>query len=210
MQIASLLKLLNDYCSLLTTLGHPKAAQDLHALQNLFVGKDDLTVAKSVGAILKKKPNQSGPESDPVHNLRTLLAQLEALLVAAQSKGANDIEALRKLLEGCSHATIAQFVADANEWLNTTTIGKAGDIRNDVVAEYLSDLRKAEHDNDGFDRVMKKLTKDKRARVAEVRELASQFVGFKPGKKSKPILLQAIADRQALNARQTARGPRQA
>jgi hypothetical protein len=56
---------------------------------------------------------------------------------------------------------------------------------------------------------MKKLTNDKRARVAEVRELAAQ-VGVKAGKKSRPLLLQAIADHQALNARQTARGPRQA
>jgi hypothetical protein len=210
MQVASLLKLLDDYCLLLTTLGHPKAAQDLHALQNLFVGKVDLTVAKSAGAILKYKPNQLGPESDPVRNLRTLLARLEALLVAAQSKGANDIEALRKLLEGCSHTTVAEFVADANGWLTRTAPVRAGDIRNDVVAEYLRDLRKARHDNDNFDGVMKKLTNDKRARVAEVRELAAQFVGVKAGKKSRPLLLQAIADHQALNARQTARGPRQA
>jgi len=214
MQVASLLKLLSDFAILAESIGGPSAAQNLKDLQRLFVGHEGETVAKCVGALSKRKPAGDKIESGAIRNIRGRLSRLHDLLLNAQcKKAASDIALLINLLKDCDQSDVAQFVADANSWM-TKPQGKIKggntELRTDVVAVYLDKLHSSEGENDLFDQVMQSLRVDKRARLAEVREIASKYLGFEIAKKKSKIdALKAIADHQAFNARQIARGENQ-
>jgi Fe-S cluster assembly scaffold protein SufB len=153
-------------------------------------------------------------ESETIRNVRSRLSGLHDLLLNAQcKKAASDIGLLMTLLEGCSQSSVAQFVADTNSWM-TKSQGKIKssntELRADVVARYIDKLRSFEGENDLFDQLMRSLSADKNARLAEVREIASKYIGFEIAKKkSKTDALKAIVDHQAFNARQIARGGNQ-
>jgi hypothetical protein len=83
-------------------------------------------------------------------------------------------------------------------------------LRIDLVEAYVEKLRSSEGQNEVFDQVMRSLRADKQARVAEVREIASKYLGFEIAKKrNRGDALTTIADHQAFNARQIARGGNQ-
>jgi hypothetical protein len=212
MQIALLLKLLSDYSGLLKDLGHPVTARELGSLQHLFSGQEGATVAKFVGALMKKKPGRATVQSEAIRVTRDALSQLETLLLSAQCRtAANDIKSLKALLEGGSQSTVEQFAADARSWSIDVAGGTHTALRTELVEAYLGQLQAARAQNDVFDQVMDTLRADKRARLAEVREIAARFLGFEIAKKkSRALALQTIADHQALDARQIARSPGQA
>jgi hypothetical protein len=214
MQVSMLLKLLSNVSKFVGSLGHPAIAQELRSLQELFAGQEGVTVARCIGALAKKKPKYEGNESEAIRSMRATLMQLETLLLSAQGKGAAaDIGLLNGLLANCPHSDLAQFVAEARNWA-TKPSGRVPDstgLRSDVIARYMSELQQAKGRNDVFDQVIQKLRFDKRARGAEMHEIASKFIGFESKKKkTRELALQAIADHQALDARQAARAPKQA
>jgi hypothetical protein len=211
MQITSLVKLLSEYADLAASLGNPSAAQSLRELPRLFSGQESSTAAKFIGNLSKRKPTDCKIESGTIGDFRRLLSNLRGLLLNAQCKGATgDIELLIDLMEGCTHSSVSQFVTATNSWIMTRQgglkTGKSG-LRKDLIASYIDKLRSSEGQNDLFDQVMRSLRADKQARVAEVREIASKYLGFEIAKKkNKGDALTAIFDHQAFNARQIARG----
>lgn len=214
MKNASLLKLLSDFADLGNSLGATSAAQSLKDLRKLFLGREELTVAKYVGDLTKRRPSGDKVESETIRDLRSLLSSLSKILISAECKSAaSDIDLLLKLLKGCDHSDFAQFVADANSWgtksRGRVNIGNA-DLRTDIVAAYVDKLRSSERQNDLFDQVMQSLRADKRTRLPEVRAIASAYLGLEIAKKkTKADTLKAIGDHQAFNARQMVRGSNQ-
>jgi hypothetical protein len=211
MQVALLLKLLNEYSNLAEAFDSAAVAQDLRELTALFAGQERVTAEKLVGDLLRHKPQLRGPESSATRRLREVLIQLQAVLAAAQCKaGAKNTDTLAVLLEHCHHGTIADFVDDAKSWRpqpKSRTSKSTGNESQDLVDRYLKDLRDSENESSRFDEVVSKLAKDKRIRVPEMRMIASLYLGFELAKKKgRAPSLQAIVDRQALDARQIARG----
>jgi hypothetical protein len=79
-------------------------------------------------------------------------------------------------------------------------------LRDDVVSKYLDVLRRTSRDNAAFDNALLALKADKQVRTQEMREIASQFLGYSlAAKKARGAALQAIGNHQALDARQEAR-----
>jgi hypothetical protein len=140
-----------------------------------------------------------------------LLSKIELVLTTAQVKSAKeDLKLLANLLAGCSHANIKDFVTEVATWQSKSQLkgAQSKELRTDVVAAYLRDLRSFESDNIAFDQAALRLKADKKVREQEMREIASQYLGYKISKK-KNFAWQAIVDRQAVSARQTARSPHQ-
>lgn len=211
MQVRLFLKLLNDYSGVLSDAGNSTVAQSLRDLERLFQGEENNTVAKVLGAIKKRRPKPQGEiEASSIQQAHRALTKLRQLLQSAAAKGPEkDVAVLIDLLEGVNCSSVSEFVLAAKSWIakRESKPTKGGAIaRADVVAAYLHDLRISESDNQVFDLVLSRLSKDKRVRVEEMKQIASQYLGFDLAKKkNKKDALQAIADRQALNARQNAR-----
>jgi hypothetical protein len=214
MQIASLLKLLNDFADLTESLGAASTAQAVKDLRKLFSGREDSTIAKYLGELSKRKPSGHSIESETIRDVRALLSRLQELFLNAECKSAaKDVALLAILLEGCDHSTIAEFVADTSSWGTKPRVrinDRSTDLRSDIVSTYIDKLRSSEDQNELFDQVMRGMLTDKRARLAEVRAIASEYLGFQVAKKkNKADMFKAIADHQAFNARQMARGGNQ-
>lgn len=214
MQIASLLKLLSDFADLAGSLGDRSAAQRLTDLRGLFLGHEGITLAKFVRDLNKRKPASRGSESEPVQNVRGLLSKLQGLFFDAECKSAaKDIDLLIDIFRGHDHSEIAQLVAYINSGIEQTrghSAARTKELSSDVVSTYVNKLRSCEGQNELFDQAMQSLRVDKRARVGELREIASKYIGFEIAKKKKKAdVLKAIADHQAFNARQVARGSSQ-
>jgi hypothetical protein len=214
MQIASLLKLLNDFADLTESLGAASTARAVKDLRKLFSGREDSTITKYLGELSKRKPIGHSIESETISDVRALLSRLQELFLNAECKSAaKDVALLATLLEGCDHSTIAEFVAGTSSW-GTKPRGRINDrikdLRSDIVSTYIDKLRSSEDQNELFDQVMRGMLTDKRARLAEVRAIASEYLGFQVAKKkTKADMFKAIADHQAFNARQMARGGNQ-
>ena len=215
MQSGMLHKLLSSLSEVAESLENSATARDLNDLKGLFSTNDKTAVSKVVARMQKGKPDSSGgPMSPAVSRLCEVLKQFEATLTVAKSKSAGDIKLLSSLLAGCRHATIAELVSDSETWRpkpKTSRKGRASistHPRTDVVDIYVKELRTIETDNAGFDEVVSRLKTDTRVRVAEMREIASLYLGYKIAK-DKRKTLQAIVDHQAFNARQVARSQNQ-
>jgi hypothetical protein len=216
MQISLLLKLLNDFTVVVEEIGNVELAEQLRDLQRLFSGQESLTVAKFLGALHKRRPSVgNGPESQAIGRVRLVLQGLQRILSTASKSAENDIGLIVDFIEQSPQTTITQLVLDAKGWTEPPKVRRANSARGkvtpvDVIGRYLSELSASENDNRHFDDAISKLEKDRLVSAQAMREIASQFTGIALAKKrTKKEALQAIADHQAISARQAARAPYQ-
>jgi len=222
MQVGSLIALLQDFEALVEMIGGSSQVDDIREFRRLFDAHEGTTVAQLVGKLAKgRERSQGGPVSTPIRNLQNVFAKLQTLLINANAKkAADDIAVLIHVLDGCNHASVRQFVDQAKNWVAYSSkaklkpskeikrgISSGEDVRMELVRNYAGALSQASEDNSAFDRAVSEMQTDKRVRAHEMREIAKAYLGYEIAKKKgRADALKAIVDRQALNARQDARG----
>lgn len=210
MKVSSLTVLLRDLEALFEVVGGQEGLQDVREFQQFLVEYENSDVSRLATKLAGGRGAfHDGVLSKPVKRLQDVLAKFQALLVNAKSKKvAAEIEKLAHVLDGCDHATIALFVEDARRWVaNEGQAGPPASMRADLVRNYIDELTRASSDNSAFDNVIARLRDDRAVREQEMREIAKHYLGFEIAKKKgKKFPLQEIIDRQALDARQEARG----
>jgi hypothetical protein len=82
----------------------------------------------------------------------------------------------------------------------------ASSVNGEGVKHYSERLAGCQTDNTAFDAAIAKLSTDRTINHESMHEIATTFLGYRPNKGTRPKLLRQIIDRQALDARQTARG----
>jgi hypothetical protein len=222
MQAGSLKALLQDFEGLVETIGGSPQANDIREFRRLFDAHEGTTVAQLAAKLAKGRGHiQSGPTSAPIRDLQNVFAKLQTLLSSANAKkAADDMEALINVLNGCDQASVREFVEQAQSWIINASKAKArsskdikkglssgDDVRAAVVSDYASALKQASDDNSAFDRLISNMQADKKVRAVEMREIAKTYLGYEIAKKKgRADVLKAIVERQALSARQNARG----
>ena len=222
MKVGSLTALLRDFEALVEAAGGSKALQHIRELQGLFAGHENSTVAQFASRLSRGKESyQSAGTSQPIQRLQHVLTKLQALLISANGRqAASDIQALIGLLDGCDHASIDEFAEQAKGWAvlpskRKPSLPKADgrkassgeDLRHDLARGYADELRRASNDNSAFDQTVERLRRDKKVRTQEMREIAKTYLGYDIAKKKgRDDALAEIINRQALDARQEARG----
>jgi len=220
MQVSSLIALLQDFEALVQTIGY--SSDDVREFRRLFEGQEGTTVGQLTGKLAKGRPvSQIEDVSTPVRDLQSTFAKLQALLLSANAKkAADDIAALARVLDGCNQPNIHQFVEEAKGWLAKPSKRKpspskeskkgtsSGDgVRAELVRNYVGALSQTSEDNSAFDQTISEMQANKRVRAQEMREIAKLYLGYEIAKtKGRADALRAIVDRQALSARQDARG----
>jgi len=221
MQVSSLIALLQDFEALVETVGGSSRADDVREFRGLLDGQKG-TVAQLVGKLAKgRAASQIGAVSAPVRNLQNMFARLHALLVSASAKkAADDLASVIRVLDGCNSPNLQQFVEEAKSWLANPSKKKsspskeskkgtssADDLRTELVRNYASTLSQRSEDNSAFDLTVSELQANKKVRAQEMREIAKLYLGYEIAKtKGRTDVLKAIVERQALSARQDARG----
>jgi hypothetical protein len=221
MQVSSLIALLQDFETLVLTIGCSSRADDVREFRRLLDGQEGTTVGQLAGKVAKGRPiSQIETVSTPVRDLQSTLAKLQTLLLSANAKkAADDVAALARVLNGCNHPNIHQFVEEAKGWLASPSKRKSSpskeskkgtssgdDVRTDLVRNYVGALSQTGEDNSAFDQTISEMQANKRVRAQEMREIAKLYLGYEIAKtKGRADALKAIADRQALRARQDAR-----
>jgi F0F1-type ATP synthase delta subunit len=77
----------------------------------------------------------------------------------------------------------------------------------ELVRNYATALGQTSEDNSTFDRIISEMRANKKVRAQEMREIAKVYLGYEIAKtKGRADALKAIVERQALTARQDARG----
>jgi hypothetical protein len=222
MQVSLLIVLLQDFEALVQTIGCSSRADDVREFRRLLEGQEGTTLGQLTGKLAKgRSVSQIGAVSTPVRALRSTFAKLQALLLSANAKkAADDIAALARVLDGCNHPNIHQFVEEAKGWLANPSKRKPSpskeskkgtssgdDVRAELVRDYVRALSQTSEDNSAFDQTISEMQANKRVRAPEMREIAKLYLGYEIAKtKGRADALRAIVDRQALSARQDARG----
>jgi hypothetical protein len=210
MKIRSLTVLLRDLEALLEAAGAHEGLQDVREFQQFLAEHESSDVSRLASKLASGREAFRGVVvSQPVKRLQDVFSKFQSLLVDAKSKKiADEVEKLAHLLDGCDHASIARFVEDAKRWVaNEAPAGTPKTLRAELVRNYVDELTQASSDNPAFDHVVARLREDRAVREQEMREIANQYLGFEIAKKKgKKFPLQEIIDRQALDARQEARG----
>jgi hypothetical protein len=218
MKLASLIDLLSDFEELAKTLdASAETLEELREFKRLLTGHENEAVATFVGKLAKGNDAATSEHvSQPILHLQQTLTGLQKLLASASAKAAaNDLGQFNSLLQGCSHDSIAMFVDDAKRWAETPPrrkrVSKQAPVPKrspaELVQEYVHALTTAANDNAVFDQVAVKLKSDKGIRTQEMREIAKSYLGYELAKKKgRGDALREIIDRQALEARQEARG----
>jgi hypothetical protein len=222
MQVRSLIALLQDFEALVQTIGCSSRADDVREFRRLLDGQEGATVGQLAGKLAKGRPvSQIEALSTPVRDLQSTFAKLQTLLLSANAKkAADDVAALTRVLDSCNHPNIRQFVEEARSWLanpgkrkpSPSKESKKGtssgdDVRAELVRNYLDALSQASEDNWAFDQTISEMQVNKSVRAQEMREIAKKYLGYEIAKtKGRADALRAIVDRQALSARQDAKG----
>jgi hypothetical protein len=222
MQVGSLIALLQDFEALVEMIGGSSQVGDIREFRRLLDAHEGTTVAQLVGKLAKgRERSQGGPVSTPIRDLQNVFAKLQTLLISANGKkAADDIAALIHILDGCDHASVRQFTEQAKSWIanssktklrplkeNKRKTGSGEGVRMELVRNYAGALSQASEDNPAFDRTVSEMQADKTVRAQEMREIAKAYLGYEIAKKKgRADALKAIVERQALNARQDARG----
>jgi hypothetical protein len=222
MQVSLLIVLLQDFEALVQTIGCSSRADDVREFRRLLEGQEGTTLGQLTGKLAKgRSVSQIGAVSTPVRALQSTFAKLQALLLSANAKkAADDIAALARVLDGCNHPNIHQFVEEAKGWLANPSKRKPSpskeskkgtssgdDVRAELVRDYVRALSQTSEDNSAFDQTISEMQANKRVRAPEMREIAKLYLGYEIAKtKGRADALRAIVDRQALSARQDARG----
>jgi hypothetical protein len=222
MQISSLIALLQDFEALVQTIGCSSRADDVREFRRLLDGQGSTTVGQLAGKLAKGRPvSQIEAVSTAVRDLQSTFAKLQTLLLSANAKkAADDVAALTRVLSGCNHPNIHQFVEEAKGWLANPSRRKPSpskeskkgtslgdDVRAELVRNYVGALSQTSENNSGFDQTISEMQANKKVRAQEMREIAKLYLGYEIAKtKGRADALRAIIDRQALSARQDARG----
>jgi len=222
MLVGSLIALLRDFEALVETLGGSSQLSDIREFRQLLDAHEGSTVAQLAGKLAKGRERHQGRTvSTPIRDLQNIFAKLQTVLISANGKkAADDIAALIHILDGCDHASVRQFTEQAKSWIANSSktklrplkeikrkTGSGEGVRMELVRNYADALSQASEDNAAFDRAISSMTADKKVRAQEMREIAKAYLGYEIAKKKgRADALKAIVDRQALNARQDARG----
>jgi hypothetical protein len=222
MQVGSLIALLQDFEALVETLGSSSRADDVREFRRLLDGQEGTTVARLVEKLDKGRAvSQIGPVSTSARDLQSAFAKLQILFVSANAKkAADDVAALTGILDGCDRPNVRQFVEEAKGWLANASqkkskstkeskkvTGPSEDTRTELVRNYADALSQTSEDNSAFDQTISKIQANKKVRAQEMREIARLYLGYEIAKtKGRADALKAIVERQALSARQDARG----
>jgi hypothetical protein len=222
MQVGSLIALLQGFEALVEAIGGSSQSADIRELRRLLDGQEGTTVAQLAGKLAKgRSVSQIRPSSTPVRDLQNAFAKLQTLLVSANAKkAADDVAMLIRVLDSCDHASLHQFVEEAKGWLakpskrkpRSSKESKSGsssveDVRTELVRNCVSALSQTSEDNSAFDRIVSEIRANKKVRTQEMREIAKVYLGYEIAKtKGRADALKAIAERQALTARQDAKG----
>ena len=222
MQVGSLIALLQGFEALSEAIGGSSQLADIRELRRLLDGQEGTTLAQLATKLAKGRAvPQIRPSSTPVRDLQNAFAKLQTLLVSANAKkAADDVAMLIRVLDGCDQTNLHQFVEEAKGWLANPSKGKprsskesksgtssVEDVRTELVRNYVSALSQTGEDNSAFDRIVSEIRANKKVRTQEMREIAKVYLGYEIAKtKGRADALKAIAERQALTARQDARG----
>lgn len=224
MQVSSLLVVLSKYEGIIASAGGSGVAAALRDLRQLFTGNESDSAIPLLNKLIKQRDQQCpgpGTNAPEVASLRETLTKLEELLRAAESKkAADDVARVAALLEGCAQASVAELVSEARGWLafpakpksksGRTTGNKkvpAPAVASVSPAQYAAELKDASSDNVKFDAIIQRLGTDRAVKKDDMREVARLYLGFEINKrKGRADALAAIVDKQAVEARQDARG----
>jgi len=222
MQVSSLIALLQDFEALVQTIGCSSRADDVREFRRLLDGQEGTTVGQLAGKLAKGRPvSQIEAVSTPVRDLQSTFAKLQTLLLSANAKkAADDVAALTGILDGCDRPDVRQFVEEARGWLANASqkkpkstkeskkvTGPSEDTRTELVRNYADTLSQTSGDNSAFDQAISEIQANKKVRAQEMREIAKLYLGYEIAKtKGRTDVLKAIVERQALSARQDARG----
>ena len=114
--------------------------------------------------------------------------QLKDLALLDQLLASHDDLAVKAFCENVERALAGQPAALPKP--------AASSVRENVVLDYLNEIRKLERDPGAFSAVLERLDRDKKARVQEVRKIASEYTGVDVGSMKKPEALDKIRYRQ--------------
>ena len=221
MQVSSLLVVLSKYEGIVSLTSGSNEAAALRDIRQLFTGNEAESAIPFLNKLIKQRDQRGrGTNAPQVANLREWLTKLEELLRAAESKkAADDVAKLAALLEGCSQASVAELVNEARGWLASpakpksksgSTTGRKSPgpaIESISPAQYAAELKGASCDNVRFDALVTRLGADRGIKKDDMREVARLYLGFEINKKKgRANSLAAIVDKQAVEARQDARG----
>jgi len=231
MKIGSLNKLFSELGKFLRARQDQEAASMIEDLRALFAGYDDKQLSvfsKKIGQW--KTENVPGTPSPRLKKLQEFLGEFGSLLqLSGANAAAADTRTIATFVAGCGHPSVAAFVAEARSGVargKATTprqpkvrqpkVPKSGQprprkppppLRVDLVRTYADELTAASENNAAFDTVVAKIEADKKnVRVMEMLAIANRYLGYDLGRRKKRgAALQAIKDRQALDARHAAK-----
>jgi len=227
MKVSSLIAVLSNFEAAVAAAAGVGALSGFKELRQLFLGHEDKNVAPFVKMLLKQRDiHGRRTNSLPIARLREALTKLGACLRSAEGeKAADDIAKLAELLDGCGQVSVEEFVSEAREWLVEASQPKAKleaavkparPARQKPVAlsagtlpptDYATLLQRTATDNTQFDQTVERLRADRRIKKADMREIARLFLGYELAKKKgREDALAEIVRKQAVEARQEARG----
>ncbi|HMA70755.1 MAG TPA: hypothetical protein VKP67_04600 [Xanthobacteraceae bacterium] len=227
MKISSLIAVLCNFEAAVAAVSSVGTPSGFKELRQLFLGHEDKNVAPFVNTLLKQRDiHGHRTNSLPIARLRDVLAKLETCLRSAEgNKAADDVARLAELLKGCGQASVNEFVSEARDWLVEATRPTAKlqaaakrarparkkpaalSVETLPPADYATLLERTAKDNTQFDQIVERLRADRRIKKADMREIARLFLGYELAKKKgREDALAEIAAKQAVEARQEARG----
>jgi hypothetical protein len=223
-KISSLLAVLGNFEIAVAAAG-AGTPSGFKELCQLFLGHEDKNVAPVIKTLLKQRDtHRHRTNSPPIARLHEALTKLEACLRSADGKkAADDVAKLAGLLEGCGQLSVGEFVSEAREWLVEAnqpktkieaTPKRAKPARKKPATtetlrptEYATLLERTAKDNTQFDQTVERLRADRKVKKADMREIARLFLGYELAKKKgREEALAEIVAKQAVEARQEARG----
>ena len=223
MNVSSLHDLLRNFDAAVTSAAGSETPAPFSIFCRLFFGYDDERAISFVNKLIKQRDiHGRGTNTPQVANLREVLSKLEACLRSAEAKkAADDVAKLVELLEGCGHASVDALVNGARGWLvdlnrpkpKTSRVSRTqkkpvpAALETLPLADYAALLKQTVKDNTQFDQVIERLRADRKIKTPDMRDLARLFLGYELAKKKgREAALKEIIERQAVEARQAARG----
>lgn len=212
MEIRILMHLLHRCEALIQSAGKGPFEQELVQFRQVFVGHEEKTVAKFTSAALKhiesreKMGGGISPHSS-MGQIQNYLKQLQALFIELKKKpAADDMRRIIELIAACNQPSLGGFlnkVRDALEKAAQKPVKKASraaPLREDLARAYADKLTKVSENNQAFDTLIKEVKADRKLRIQEMRKIAEFYLGHETAGKTKAAALNAIIQRQALDA----------
>lgn len=139
-----------------------------------------------------------------VKNVKSGLEKLLPVLEAWEAgKIAKDFQKLIELMDGHEDLTIDAFCKKASQGLaGKAARPKSGaNLRQEVVNEYISQLKNSEADEARFHQTVQTIAQDKQVRLKELKAISTSYLGFAPLSQKKSDLLDEIKAKRAQELR---------